>query len=98
MKHAIYHVTSVQAAGPYILRVGFNDGTVQVIDFRPVLEGEIYGPLKDLKLFNEVSIDPEVRTIVWSSGADFDPAILHDWPQHADAFRRRAQEWACQPV
>src|SRR5579863_2157903 len=30
------------------LRVGFDDGTEQVIDFQPVLAGELFGPLRDL--------------------------------------------------
>jgi hypothetical protein len=30
-------------------------------------------------LFNQVRIDPEVHTLVWPNGADFDPAMLHDW-------------------
>ena len=31
-------------------------------------------------LFGQVWIDPEVHTLVWPNGADFDPATLHDWP------------------
>ena len=41
-------------------------------------------PLKDLSVFNQVRIDPEVRTLVWPNGADFDPAMLHDWPTYAE--------------
>jgi len=98
MNHAIHRVTSVHAVRPYSLKVCFDDGTCQEIDFRPVLAGELLGPLKDLALFDQVSIDPEVHTLVWPNGADFDPAVLHDWPQHAEAFRLRAREWACQPA
>ena len=35
----------------------------------------------------QVRLDPEVHTVVWPTGADFDPAILHDWPEHEAAFR-----------
>jgi hypothetical protein len=41
-----------------------------------------------------VEIDPEVHTLVWPTGADFDPATLHDWPNHEAAMRRLAQTWA----
>jgi hypothetical protein len=33
-----------------------------------------------------VIIDPEIRTVSWPNGADFDPTVLHDWPLHQDAF------------
>jgi hypothetical protein len=32
-------------------------------------------------------IDPEVYTLVWPNGADFDPSVLHDWPKHEQAMR-----------
>jgi len=79
--------------GSYTLRVQFDDRTDQVIDFEPVLAGELYGPLRDLSLFKQVRIDPEVHTLVWPNGADFDPAILHDWPEHFEALKERARQW-----
>jgi hypothetical protein len=94
MTHLIYRVVDFEIVGPYSLRVVFDDGMEQVIDFRPVLEGDLYGPLQDEHLFNQVEIDPEVHTLVWSNGADFDPAVLHDWPKYAEDMRRMAKRWA----
>ena len=93
MTHPIYQVRAVEVVGPYTLRVQFTDDTEQTINLKPVLAGELYGPLLDLQLFNRVSIDPEVKTIVWPNGADFDPATLHDWPAYKDVFAARAREW-----
>lgn len=93
MIHPIYQVRAVEVLEPYTLRVQFTDNTEQVICLKPVLAGELYGPLLDLKLFNQVAVDPEVKTLVWPNGADFDPATLHDWPEHKDAFAARAREW-----
>ena len=93
MKHLIYKVTAFEIVAPYTLRVEFDDDTAQVIDFSPILLGELYGPLRDLSLFNQVEIDPEVHTLVWKSGADFDPATLHDWPDNIDYLKALAQEW-----
>ena len=76
-----------------MLRVQFTDKAEQVIDFRPILAGELYGPLLDPQMFNRVSIDPEVKTLVWPNGADFDPATLHDWPKYQEAFAAPAREW-----
>ena len=93
MSHPIYRVIGVEIVAPHILRVRFDDDTAQTIDFRPVLLGELYSPLNDVKVFNQVRIDAEVHTLVWPNGADFDPATLHDWPKHAQALRERAQQW-----
>jgi hypothetical protein len=93
MIHPIYRVTGIETIGPYILRVRFNDDTVQTINFRPVLAGELYSPLNDIDLFNKVRVDPEVHTLVWPNGADFDPATLHDWPLYEQALCERARRW-----
>ena len=96
MHHGIFRVCRVEIVAPYSLRVGFDDGTEQVIDFRPVLAGELFGPLSELSMFNEVTIDPEVHTLVWPNGADFDPATLHDWPEYVEALAARARRWELQ--
>lgn len=92
MEHRICRVTAVELAGPHRLRVGFDDGLVRMIDFLPVLAGELFDPLRDPAVFSQVRIDPEVHTLVWPNGADFDPATLHDWPEHAEAMTDRARE------
>jgi hypothetical protein len=93
VKHAIHEVRSFEAVAPYTLCVFFADGTTQTIDFEPILAGELYGPLRDPDLFNRVEIDPEVRTLVWPNGADFDPATLHDWPEYEHEMREMARRW-----
>jgi len=98
MVHPIYRVRSCQVVGPYLLRLRFDDDSEQVINFESVLGGELYRPLRDLAIFNQVRIDPEVQTLVWPNGADFDPATLHDWPQHAQALAARAKQWEAAPV
>jgi hypothetical protein len=96
--HPIFRVERFRIAGPYTLEVMFDDASDQTIDFRPVLSGELYGPLRDLGLFNRVKIDPEVRTLVWPNGADFDPTTLHDWPKHVEALTARARRWESLPA
>ena len=93
MGHPIYSVTEFKVVGPYTLRVEFNDGISQTINFEPVLVGEIFGPLREPSVFNAVKIDPEVHTLVWPNGADFDPATLHDWPVYETALHERARSW-----
>jgi hypothetical protein len=93
LDHPIHRVRAFQIVGPYTLQVMFDDDTEQTINFRPVLSGELSSPLRDLALFNQVRLDPEVHTLVWPNGADFDPATLHDWPEYEKALISRAREW-----
>ncbi len=93
MTHDICRVVSFEKVAPFTLKVAFDDGTSQVIDFRPVLKGEMYGPLDDPKLFEQVQIDRETHTLVWPNGADFDPAILHNWPESGPALKSLAEKW-----
>ena len=93
MRHAIHRVTEVRIVGDYTLEAGFTDGARRNIDFRPVMAGEFCGPLLDRSLFDKVKVDPRVYTLVGPHGAEFDPATLHDWPIHEEAFRERAKQW-----
>jgi hypothetical protein len=94
MNHPIYRIRSFERVGTYMLKLDFDDGSYRTIDFEPILAGELFGPLRDPRLFAQVTLDPEVLTIVWPTGADFDPATLHDWPEHEPAFRAAAKHWA----
>ena len=94
MKHSIHTITQVKVVSPWTLYIAFGDGTERIIDFKTILAGELYGPLQDLALFNQVRLDPEVHTIVWPNGADFDPATLHDWPDYERDWITRARQWA----
>jgi hypothetical protein len=91
MTHGIYRVESFEIVSPYTLRIRFDDGIEQTINFEPVLTGELFGPLRDLNLFNQVRIDSEVKTLVWPNGSDFEPATLHDWPDIVDELTTQAR-------
>jgi hypothetical protein len=91
--HEIHRVRSFEIVGPYTLNVRFDDDTEQRINFEPVLGGELFRPLRDLSVFNQVGLDGEVNTLVWPNGADFDPATLHDWPEVVDALIAQTKEW-----
>ncbi len=92
MQHGIYAVVDLIIVSPYTLKLTFDDGTNQIIDFSPVLEGELLGPLRNEALFNQVRIDAEAHTIVWPNGADFDPATLHDWNRYESEIVARAKD------
>jgi hypothetical protein len=93
MTHEIYTVIDFEIIAPYTIRLRFDDESIQVINFWPMLRGELYGPLRDLDLFNQVLLDPESGTLVWPNEADFDPATLHDWGEVGKAMIEMAQSW-----
>lgn len=93
MSHPIHRVARFDIVGPYTLSVTFTDGTTHEIDFQPVLHGALFGPLRDLEVFNAVILDQEVGTLTWPNGADFDPATLHEWPRVSAELAARAQTW-----
>ena len=93
MNHPIHRVCGFEVVGPNALRVWFEDGVEQIIDFAPVLNDELLGPLRDPSLFRQVRVDPEVHTLVWPNGADFDPATLYDWPRCSKELAVRAKQW-----
>lgn len=62
MSHPIHRVTGFDIVGPYRLTVHFEDGFSRTIDFRPVLEGELFSPLQRLEFFDRVALDHDGRT------------------------------------
>ena len=82
MTHPIHRVARFDIVGPYTLSVAFVDGTAQEIDFRPVLHGALFGPLRDLAMFNAVTLDQvkaAARRLLLA-----EPAILVIGPEAAD--------------
>ncbi|MBI4408141.1 MAG: DUF2442 domain-containing protein [Gemmatimonadetes bacterium] len=93
MPHEIHRVTGFEKVAPFTLRVSFEDGTEQVIDFRPVLGAGVFEPLEEPAYFDRVRLDEEVGTLTWPNGADFDPDTLHKWPTYGPLLARRVRSW-----
>ena len=98
MIHPIHRVRSFQLIAPHTPAVQFDDGSEQTINFLPVLAGGMFGPLRDRQLFEQVRLDDAAHTLVWPTGADFDPATLHDWPEHVEELAARARTWEAASV
>ena len=92
----VYHdVIKLEFVDRYTLWLTFDDKTRQVIDFEPVLVGPIFGPLRDHQLFNQVQVNKDTGTIECPNGADFNPVVLHDWPEYKDKISaERRQRYA----
>ena len=92
MAHKLYRVVDFQLSGDYEVWVKFNNGAERTIDFTPVLYGEVFGPLRELSRFRQVKLDEAARTLVWPTGADFDPETLYHWDDEEMAALGR--QWA----
>lgn len=72
-------LTGVRHVKDYELEIGFSDGAVAKLDFRRriVGRGGVFGPLEDVDLFAQVTVDREAGTLVWPNGVDFCPDVLY---------------------
>lgn len=93
MNHKIIAIDDFEIVGSYSLKIKFSDGKINTIDMSSILNGELYEPLRNEKIFRQVKIDPEVKTLVWPNGADFDPATLYDWDNIVNELRDRSITW-----
>jgi len=74
----IMHVKEAKYLHDYVIWVRFSDGAEGEVDLAGELEGEVFGPLRDLKEFKSFRVDPELQAIVWSNGADLAPEFLYE--------------------
>ena len=74
----MHYVTDVSYLEDYKLRVFFEDGTSKVVDLQPYLDGPVFEPLKNPDFFRQVSVNPDIDTIVWPNDADFAPEFLYE--------------------
>lgn len=71
-------VHSVTPLEGFYLRVEFTDGTERDIDVETFLRGPVFEPVRqDRSVFEAVSVEPVLGTVVWPTGADIDPDVLY---------------------
>jgi len=76
-----YHlieVKHVEYLDGYRLKLLFDNGDKKIVNLEKELSGEIFEPLRDLDLFKQVAVDPEIGTICWPNNADFAADTLYD--------------------
>jgi len=70
-------VVAVRVLEPYRLEITFDDGEQRQVDVEPLLDGEVFRPLRDPTFFAQVVVDEDAGTVVWPNGADLAPEFLH---------------------
>ena len=71
-------VVKVEPRGGYRLWLQFQDGVEGEVDVEPLLSFRgVFAPLRDPSYFARVRVNPELGTICWPNGADWDPLVLY---------------------
>jgi Protein of unknown function (DUF2442) len=70
-------VKTVLPLDPYVVRVIFADGEIRDVDIEPLLEGPVFRPLWDRRLFAKVFVDEEAGTIAWPNHVDLDREVIY---------------------
>jgi len=70
-------VKKARALPNWRLELEFTDGTRGEIDLRNRLFGPVFEPLRDVRLFNQVTVD-EFGAVCWPNGADLAPDALYE--------------------
>lgn len=69
-------VTSAEYVRDYILKLTFNDGTVKLVDFTPLMQKGICRKLQDMDYFRNFTLDP--FTVDWNNEIGFAPESLYE--------------------
>jgi hypothetical protein len=70
-------IVSVRTLETYELEITFSDGTRGNISLKDRLFGPMFEPLRDLSLFQQITVD-EYGAVCWPNGADLAPDALYE--------------------
>jgi len=87
------HVKKASYLRDYEVELAFSDGRKGVADLSPALNGPVFEPLRDKRVFAQLKLDEELDTVVWPNGADLAPEYLYFLafrrdPELQEQFRR----------
>jgi hypothetical protein len=76
--HEELRITNARLVRDFVVWVRFNDGSEGEVDLSGELDGPVFEPLKDPKVFAQFKLDLDVHALVWPSGADLAREFLHE--------------------
>jgi hypothetical protein len=85
------HITTAEYLHDYKLAVTFDNGCSGIADLTEVLDSGIFKALRDTNLFSQVTVDDQMKTVVWPNGLDLVPEYVYfqvfkNDPQHRAQF------------
>ena len=78
-------VVEVRPLEGYKLWLRFQDGLSGTVDLSTEFWGRMFEPLKDIALFAQTAIHPELETVTWPNGADLAPEFIYKAAQQSVA-------------
>jgi hypothetical protein len=69
-------ITDARYINGYTVWLRYADGAEGTVDLSGELSGPIFEPLRDLAVFSQFELHPELHTLVWPNGADLAPEFL----------------------
>lgn len=82
-------VTDVVPLEGHSIRATFSDGAIKEIKLDDLFAaGGVFAPIaEDRKIFEQVHINPESRTVEWPGEVDLDPEVLYGRHEPASGHR-----------
>jgi hypothetical protein len=77
----ILRVLDAKLIRGFVVWLRFNDGSEGEVELSAELDGPVFEPLKDPKVFSQLRVKPELHTLVWPNGADLAPEFHHEHPR-----------------
>ena len=71
-------ITDARYLRDYTVWLQFSDGAEGDVDLAAELHGPLFEPLRDLTLFSQLRLHPDIHTLVWPNGADLAPEFLRE--------------------
>lgn len=73
------HITDSRYIAGHRIWLRFSDGAEGEVDLSNELDGPIFEPLRNIDVFRQFTLHPELRTLVWPNGADFAAEFLRSF-------------------
>jgi hypothetical protein len=76
---ALIKIDAVEPLDGYWLRLTFSDGAIKDVDVGEIVgRGGVFSAIReDRRVFEQVCVNPETRTIEWPGDVDLDPEVLY---------------------
>lgn len=76
----------------YKIKILFNDNKEKIVDLENELYDSMYKPLKNIKYFARVFVDPDQITLQWPNGEDFSPDYLYKIGKEAARTKKETRK------